>query len=399
MKTLFGKKIPQILIVWAMISYPIFAQIPPPVPVKSFGEDIIRQACGTKPRSIPKIIPKTDQARLAAVLPYTIKVYLTVFADNDGSNRASTDADQMRQFNAMVSLFAPHNICFVLLGIREVRNSDLNTQFTDEESDLNPHRIGGVFNIFTHAVVQRPDFVNLGGTAYDIPNTGAYVSLARSNLSNPNDIVTMAHEVGHALGLLHTFEPHPWDPLHGTESVTRVPGDVCWDCDVDGDYICDTPADPDQDNEDSNTGPYLAVNTNESCVYTGNRVDECNQPYVPATNNVMSYGRWSCLNNFTVGQGNRMRYFLATESDFQNILAPETLQQPTVFVPTLLYTSGGSWQVARDQVTLGGPGTSYQVIQSAYQQIKSKRIVLKSGVRLAPNTFGAVHIATNPYCQ
>ena len=46
---------------------------------------------------------------------------------------------------------------------------------------------------------------------------------------------------GHALGLFHTFEPHSGDPLHDTKSVERNKNASCWDCDVDGDYVCDTP--------------------------------------------------------------------------------------------------------------------------------------------------------------
>lgn len=333
-------------------------------------------------------------AQKAGALPYSIKVYLTVFANNDGSNRASTDADQLRQFNAMVEMYRPHSICFVLLGIREVRNSDLNVQDKSEESELNPFRIPGVLNLFTHAVVQNSEGT-LGGTAYDIPNTGAYASLAGGNISNPDDIVTMAHEVGHVLGLLHTFEPHPGDPFHDKESVERNRDASCWDCDVDGDYVCDTPADPDQDGEDR----YLRNNTTTramGCVYTGNRRDECNVLYTPATNNFMSYGRFACLNNVTVGQGTRMRYFLANESDFVSILAPESN-----FVPILgpiNYTSGNWFEVARDVLTVGEFNT-YFTGQSATVSMYAKRVVVKPGVRFSPGAGGRVQVTINPNCQ
>jgi hypothetical protein len=49
--------------------------------------------------------------------PYPVKVMIVVFADNNGSNVAATEADVLRQYNNMRDFYAPHNICFVLHGI------------------------------------------------------------------------------------------------------------------------------------------------------------------------------------------------------------------------------------------------------------------------------------------
>nr|WP_293833393.1 hypothetical protein [uncultured Arsenicibacter sp.] len=390
------------LILWLFSSLMASAQVvaPPNItePVLRFGQlNKPVPGCGTRPKKPLAPIPAARQARIAqksGALPYCVKVVLTVFADNDGSNRASTDADQLRQFNAMVNFYRPHNICFVLMGIRQINNSDLNIQDRSEEDELTPFLLANVFNIFTHKEVYI-DGKRIGGTAYDIPNTGAYVSLDQGNVSNASDNVTMAHEVGHAFGLLHTFERHAWDPLHDTESVERNPDADCWDCDVDGDYVCDTPADPDQDEDDV---LYLRMNTTDpadGCRYVGNRRDECDVPYVPQTYNIMSYGRPDCITLFTNGQGARMRYYLSEEADFARILAPEALFLP-VLGPQIL--AGGSLAgVSRDVFTLG---ESYplRVQQTAVFTIYSKRIVVKPGTRFSPGSGGRVQLTGNPNC-
>jgi Metallo-peptidase family M12B Reprolysin-like len=379
------------LIVFIMMSMPSIAQL-------KIDSSQVRFRCGTRTPAIAATIPKSDKARLSSASgPFCIKIFITIFADNDGSNRAATDADAFRQFVGMVNRFQPHNICFILMGIREMRNSDLNIQDTNsEESELNPFRISNVFNVFIHKQTLSGTQVT-GGDSYGIPNTDAYVSLSSGNVAAQTDNSTMAHELGHAFGLYHTFEPHLWDPFHGKESVTRSPFNSCYDCDVDGDLLCDTPADPDQDTTDPLAGSYLGANTNASCIYTGTRRDECNVLYTPATDNVMSYGRQACINTFTPGQGGRMRYFLNTESDFQQVMASESIALPILF--SVEFSNGYPSVEARNQVTLGGTGLNYTVNGTAVHIVQSKRIVIKGGVRFSPTTSGKTHVFVNPYCQ
>lgn len=95
----------------------------------------------------------------------------------------------------------------------------------------------------------------------------------------------LMHEMGHYLGLYHTFEG----------------GCTNDDCLEDGDRVCDTP--PDQ-----STAPVpcsVGANTCDSDTDSGFTED---QPDM--INNYMDYGDWNCYNAFTQGQKDRMHYFL-----------------------------------------------------------------------------------------
>jgi hypothetical protein len=90
---------------------------------------------------------------------------------------------------------------------------------------------------------------------------------------------TLAHEIGHYMGLMHT---------HGGSSDELVDGS---NCSFEGDWICDTPADP---------GLSGLVDT--ACIYTGTALDANNQPYQPDVTNIMSYSRKKCRTTFTPTQ-------------------------------------------------------------------------------------------------
>lgn len=104
---------------------------------------------------------------------------------------------------------------------------------------------------------------------------------------------TLAHELGHYFSLLHT---------HGQSNSTLTDELVNGsNCSVAGDYICDTPADPNLDGRVS----YNALT--KKCTYTGNAKDANGQAFTPMVENIMSYSKPQCTDSFTQGQFRQIR--------------------------------------------------------------------------------------------
>lgn len=346
------------------------------------------RVCGTKTPAIPYRISDKNmrtflQNEAQLTTPLCIKLYFTVFAENDGSSRATLDAEIYRQLQNTVNQYSPHGICFVLGGIRQINNSDLNFQDADsEEGELNPYKVSGYLNVFVHLnLTYGEDLLN--GIAYDIPNTNAYISLVGSTLDDPNNLTTMAHELGHVFGLYHTFES-----TYGTESVARI--NACKDCEDDGDLLCSTPADP--DDEDN----YLAFNTtNPGCVYTGTKLDECDTPYMPDVTNIMAYGLRFCRNNFTFEQGARMRYILADNAPFLSIIAQDTYTE----FGSQIYSSGIWSGIGRDLYHVFPNNGNFIVNGTANFTMQAKKVLINSNARFSPSNGGRIHLKPNPFCN
>ncbi len=352
--------------------------------------------CGSISKGLAKIISNENMQHFLRTTsisePYLVKVYCTIFSDNDGTNAATNEDTIVKRFQSMVNFYSSRNICFALVGIRYIQNSDYNVQDADnEESEMYDLRIPNCLNVFFHNEL----FVssgNIGGIAYGIPNTDAFISIKAGSFNNPNYPSLMPHEIGHVFGLYHTFETHPGDPLHGKENVDRT--GPCSDCSLDGDLLCDTPADPDL----STTDPYLKNNTDNNCQYIGNRVDDCGVLYTPDTRNIMSYGQVTCLRFFSVNQGQRMRYYISTEAGLQNVMAQN---EEVNFLPAT-YSSGTGWGVARDLYQfLPSIGPIVYNGSANYFFIANKIIVSpgNSVVRFSPSTGGKIVLKQNQYCN
>lgn len=105
---------------------------------------------------------------------------------------------------------------------------------------------------------------------------------------------TVAHEIGHFLGLCHThFEYQPpsqrvvrWEADDGRQRAI-----LCdTQCRTGGDGVCDTPEDP---------GP-------PSCSYDASCQVACGDPAQPDARNLMSYYT-ACRDRFSVGQAMQLR--------------------------------------------------------------------------------------------
>lgn len=219
--------------------------------------------------------------------PYNIRVFIRIVREDNGTLPGCTMETALQNFNEMNDQYNAHNICFQLVGMDFVNDSYLNNFNTSANLDEvypdyikdNNLDVDGAITIFIHY-----NFLfNTGssGNAYGIPNN--FLSVARWAVNSSTVHSIFGHEMGHCLGLYHTFQRH--DGVQ--EAVTRNAGNNCYNCNTEGDLCCDTPADytDSQDNTSSST-----------CNYSGTATNACDGlQYNPSTVNIMSYQPWSCI--------------------------------------------------------------------------------------------------------
>ena len=350
------------------------------LPLLSIGQRLRSNECGTKTPSTPLIVAHSEHLPRNAV-PYMMKIFVHIVANDNGTNAACADSSILRQLENMQEFYAPHQICFQLLGIQVINDTDLNDHNTNEVADLWPYLVGDAMNIFVHREL-FDDTEDLNGSAYNIPNT--YLSLSRNAVTSIGNRSTLAHEMGHCLGLYHTFEV-----AFDEEEVPRS-GD-CKNCIDAGDLLCDTEADP--HSEEYDTGDFINLN----CNFTGlieRECDDISYPYDMDPHNIMAYGRRECRDLFTSGQGARMNAIITTT---QNLLTRVSSSNQTVNLNTTI-TSGTFAYGAENTLTV--QGNVYEVSGSANGYFNAARIVIKPGVHFHPGTDGFCKIfLDNPTCD
>lgn len=186
--------------------------------------------------------------------------------------------------------------------------------------------------------------------------------------TTPGKTTILVHEVGHYLGLLHTFEG-------GCDNS---------DCLIDGDRVCDTP--PDQ-----SIAPLPCdqiVNTCHTDTQSGLMAD-----LPDATENFLDYGNTDCQHNFTQGQAALMLFFL--NHDRKTLLTSLGCQLPcnapvtAAFLPKDTSLLPGS-TVVFDNKSLNASSYQWKIGDSLFSTAKNPAFKFeREGIfRISLTTFG-----------
>jgi hypothetical protein len=164
----------------------------------------------------------------------------------------------------------------------------------------------GIGGYLIDGVVIRADVFgdNSTGNSFTLQPHNFYGGSCPTATSQRQQGKILAHEVGHYLSLLHTFQT---DILTGVNCA----GGTSISCDMEGDFLCDTPP----SNINSPSLPTF------NCTGTRNTCNETYAPYLAnysvttinpddQVENYMYYSFDPCLNTFTEDQADRMEAFL-----------------------------------------------------------------------------------------
>ena len=256
--------------------------------------------CGTAPTpndvlsQVQNAIENNKSQRRTIRNMVNVQVAFHVIYASNGAGNISNDMiiDQIEVLN---DAYAPYDIVFTLVSVDYTMNDSWYNDMEQYESAYKQQlHVDPVhhLNIYTG---NMPGLLGWSYMPYSWPENSymhgvclLYSCLPGGTAYPYNAGDTATHEVGHYLGLDHTFR-------NG--------------CSVNNDYVDDTP----QENDGNN-------------IYSCNNTDTCpNDPGMDPVHNYMTYTDDACLNQFTDGQGERMENMIATYRPglLENPIAPE----------------------------------------------------------------------------
>lgn len=234
--------------------------------------------------------------------------------NDEGTEGASISHElAIESVKKLNEIYSPYQICFVLNGNGVLKSTShmngKNHSTLKNEGILKGAYADDAINVYVANTITSDPVIS-GITNYRSNS----VALQEGAFKWAESL--LAHEVGHALCLTHTFgnTNKPSGEFSGNnpdcEHVTRDPNDPNYNALTHGDYVFDTAADP-----------YLIDNPEkpnrnmdrETCSYIGNQVDCVGTPYVldsSVLSNVMAYGWIKCFYLITEGQARRIHYFI-----------------------------------------------------------------------------------------
>jgi PKD repeat protein len=272
----------------------------------------------------------------------TIPIKAHIVRATDGSGGlSSVELDDA--ISTMNSIYIDAGIEFFLCdGINYINNDDFYDYETDEENALTSvNNVNGTINIyFTNSIVSSSSGGGLCGYAY-FPGGPETILMANSCATNGS---TLSHEMGHFFALSHTHGNS--NDIGSTEELVNGSN-----CESTGDFICDTPADP----------QLGTSNVDFNCQYTGFAQDINQDFYQPDPTNLMSYSRKICRSFFSPQQYARINAIYQVsrsnlgcpsfEADFVADLTESCEANLTVnFTDNSIGATSWNWDVDGDDV-------------------------------------------------
>lgn len=204
----------------------------------------------------------------------------------------------LNEITLLNNYYSGADIVFFACGSPRYIESTISFYSFDEGDALNlQNHVSNTINVYYVRQVTDNIGNSLCGFAY-LPGLAAQDRYAMVSTESGCLVgaSTLAHELGHFYGLLHTHSLRG-----GAEYVDRS------NCTTAGDGFCDTPADP-------NLGRSGIVDN--SCFYIGREVDPKGDAYQPSVSNLMSYAPPRCSNKFTPEQFAFIRYTHENDNNF-----------------------------------------------------------------------------------
>lgn len=192
--------------------------------------------------------------------------------------------------------------------------------------------------------------------------------------SSPENSVVTIHEMGHYLGLYHTFQG-------GCKND---------DCTADGDRVCDTP--PDQ-----STGAVGCNTTVNSCSTDalsgfGADVSDLKEDY-------MDYGNFNCMKVFTQGQADRMNWFIQNVRG--SLLQCKSCLNPCPAPVTANFTASGTAVAVGTAVTFSNSSINGATYAWRLNNVQQSTAFNYSYTFNTPGTYTIKLVAysSNPICD
>ena len=338
---------------------------------------IMAQSFCVTPGNYPNNLNYSTSSFNPSAPAYTVRIVVHIIRRTDGTG-GMTASQLTNALNILASDFQNHNICFSLKNIDYI-NSD-NFYNTSWDSQFNSI-IATNPSIDAIDIYMFPETNSGGGQASGIPANALVIG---GNL-NFNGIITysanshiLSHEMGHCLGLFHTF--------HGTccepgcpELVNGSNGTTC------GDFVQDSPADPVR----------LFNYSLNNCTWNNTSFRDANNDlYNPDEKIIMAYTYPQCMQYFTNGQGQRMRDQMANSPilTVRSVPYDLKLQNRTFSSGDLLYATSGTISTGKNIDPNQSTGNfiasgSTKIILKAGHSIN-----ISNGTEFNPNISGSMSL-------